>query len=236
VVNGKFCAHCGQKARVGRISLANLLNEISDSVLQVNRGFFYTLIQLSSRPGNTLADYLDGRRKSHFKPVAYLLVLSTLYFFIAQWFDQSTMIDDIFMGWLNRETELNPGAELPGFASWLLSHYAYLALLLVPVFSLSSYIAFYTFKKNYLEHLVVNCYITGHLAVIYSLFIVGGTVAGSDLMKMLSYFAAFTYTFWVFTQLFSKGSTWMNILRVILTYLIYLLLSAVLLVALMTIN
>lgn len=235
-VDGNFCTHCGQKSSVTRVSLSSFLDEISTSVFQINRGFFFTLIQLSLRPGKVLKEYLDGRRKRYFKPIAYLLILSTLYLLSAQATNQNTLIGDLFTGWFNRESELNSNAELPEFASWLLAHYPYLALIMIPVFSLASFVAFYKFDKNYLEHLLINSYITGHQAIIYSLFVVLGTITDSDLMVILSLSVAVLYNFWVFIQLFSEGHVVMNIMRVITAYFIYAIISAALMIVLLTIN
>ncbi|MEZ4777168.1 MAG: DUF3667 domain-containing protein [Bacteroidia bacterium] len=228
-VNDQFCSKCGQKSNVSRINFTNFIDEVSQSLLQIDKGFFYTLKELSVRPGNTLKEYLDGKRISHFKPIAYLLTLSTVYFFITKVTDQNTLIGDLVQGWMNGASELHSNVEIPNIASWFLANYAYTALLLLPIFSLASYIAFLTFQKTYLEHVVLNAYITGHQALLYSFFAVIGTVTGSPIFEMLPAFVAVSYTFWVFWQFFSPGNRAMNILRSLMTYSLYLILSTMLL-------
>lgn len=220
-------------ARVSRINLPGFLNDISEDLLQVNRGFFFTLSELYTRPGESLKEFLDGKRKNHFKPIAYVLTLSTLYFLIAQLTDQKIWIDDLLTGWMEGAIELSTDAEIPAFLIWLADNYAYVTLLLLPVFSLSSYLSFKKFGNNYLEHIVINSYITGQQAIIYSIFAFSGTFIDSDIVESLPLLIAITYTFWVYVQFFSKGRPLGIIFRTILTYILYILSSVGLLFLIM---
>ena len=235
-INGKFCSNCGQNSKVGSINLATVLNELSEGVFQINKGFFYTLSSLSTRPGKSLKEFLDGKRKDHFKPIAYVLTLSTLYFLITQVTNQNTWIADVITGWMNGAAEQNSEAGIPKIASWFAKNYAYATLILLPLFSFASYLSFYKFGKNYLEHIVINSYITGHQAILYSLFAIGATIIDGDLMEWLSLLAAISYTFWVFWQFFSAGNRMINILRSTMTYILYLIFSLGFLLVLMGIN
>ena len=69
IVDGNFCAHCGQNIKVDKLNLPNFLTEVSDSVFQLNGGLFYTIKELFVRPGHTIREFLIGRRKGHFKPI-----------------------------------------------------------------------------------------------------------------------------------------------------------------------
>ena len=236
IVDGKFCTNCGQKSNVSTVNFPNFLNEISESVFQINKGFFYTLRELTVRPGNSLREFLNGKRKYHFKPIAYVLTLSTVYFLITQITNQNTWVDDAITGWMNGATGQKSGVEIPKITTWFSKNYAYSTLLLLPVFSLASYISFLKFGKNYLEHIVVNSYITGHQAIFYSLFAIGGTFIESDVIEIFPLLVAISYTFWVYRQFFSEGNRTMNILRSIITYILYLIFSFGLLVVLAGIN
>lgn len=232
-VEDKFCGKCGQSSDLSRINFTSFIHEVSQSLFQINKGFFYTLKELTLKPGNTLKEYLDGKRKNHFKPITYLITLSTVYFFITKMTDQNTLTGDLVAGWMNGASELNSNVEIPKIASWFLTHYAYTTLLLLPIFSLASYIAFFKFNKTYLEHVVLNSYITGHQAIFYSLFVVIGSDTVNPVFEMLPAIVAVSYTFWVFWQFFSQGNRAMNILRSLLVYILYIILSIMLLGLLM---
>ena len=235
-VEGKFCSDCGQNSKVGRINFPNFLNEVSESVFQINKGFFYTLKELFIRPGKSLNEFINGKRKNHFKPIAYVLTWSTLYFLITQITDQNTWVEDAITGWMNGVTGQNSGVENSKFVVWFSKNYAYSTLILLPVFSLASYLSFWKFGKNYLEHIVVNSYITGQQAIFYSLFAIAGTVIEGNVMEIFPLSVAILYTFRVFWQLFSEGNRMMNILRSMLTYIMYMIFSLGLLVVLLVIN
>lgn len=235
-VDEKFCSHCGQSSKVDRINFPNFLKEVSESVFQINKGLFYTLKELFVRPGNTLKEFINGKRKNHFKPIAYVLTLSTVYFLITQVTHQNTWMDDVVSGWMNGVTGSNSGVEISKITTWFSKNYAYSTLLLLPVFSIASYLSFFKFGKNYLEHIVINSYITGQQAFFYALFAIGGTVIESDAIEVFSFLVSISYTFWVFWQFFSEGNRMMVILRSIMTYMLYLIFSLGLLLALMGID
>lgn len=235
-LGGKFCSTCGQSAQVGRISFPNLIHEVSESLFQVNRGFFFTLKELFIRPGKTLTEFINGKRKDHFKPIAYVLTWSTLYFLTVQITNQNTWIDDAITGWMNGAKEETQTEQLPRSIIWLKSNYAYATLLLLPVFSFGSYLAFRRFGKNYFEHLVINSYITGQQAIIYSLFAIGNSLVPHLALESIPFFAATTYNFWVFWQFFSEGNRIINILRSIITYLLYLFFNTLLAVLLLKLS
>ena len=235
-VDRKFCSNCGQNSIVGRIKLTTVLSELSESVFQINKGFFYTLKELFTRPGKSIKEFLIGKRKYHFKPIAYVLTLSTVYFLITQFTNQNTWIDDGITGWINGITETNTEEDIPKFANWLAKNYAYTTLIFLPLFSLASYLSFFKFHKNYLEHIVLNSYITGQQAIFYSLFAIGKSVIGGDVIEIFSFLVAISYTFWVFWQFFSEGNRMMNILRSTMTYILYLIFSLGFLLILLGIN
>lgn len=236
IVDGNFCSHCGQSSKVSRINFPNFIAEVSEGIFQVNKGFFYTLKELFTRPGNSIKEFLDGKRKNHFKPIAYVLTLSTLYFLITQIIDQNTWIDDLISGWLLGATGEDTGPQVPKILLWLAKNYGYSTLLLLPVFSLASYLSFRKFGKNYLEHIVIKSYVAGQQAIFYTLFAILGTLIKSDLMQVIPLLIAVSYTCWVFWQLFSGENLVITILRSLITYILYLLFSLVLLFAIMGIG
>lgn len=75
----KFCPNCGQKTSVKRLEMKSLLHELPHAIWHVDKGIIYNIIQLFKRPGYAIKDYLDGKRKNFYHPLAYmLLVLGTM--------------------------------------------------------------------------------------------------------------------------------------------------------------
>ncbi len=224
IVEGNFCPNCGQSSKVKRINFFNFFTQITESVFLINKGFFYTLINLFLRPGQSIRNFLDGKRKYHFKPLAYVLVLSTVYYLISRIAEQNTLIDDLITGFFNYDA--NKESTLSPFLTWLSANYAYATLILLPLFSLSSFICFLGLKVNYLEHIVLNAYITGQQAIFYSIFISLEIFITNDILEVIPVFISVGYTFWVYWQFFIEGNRVLNIIRSIFTYLLYTLLAA----------
>lgn len=236
IVEGKYCSHCGQKSNVGKITISNLLNEFSESVFQINRGFFYTLKELLTRPGKSIKEYLNGKRKKHFKPITYVLTLSAIYFLISQISGQNTWMDDLVTGFSNGAYDSGKRIIKPSILIWFLKNFAYTTVLLLPVFSFASYISFLGLRTNYFEHIVLNSYITGQQAIIYLLFTLIKTSIDNEIIELFPTLIAFSYTIWVFWQFFKKGNRIINILRSILTYILYFIFSFGILIIIMRIS
>lgn len=222
IVDGKFCNQCGQSSKVGKINLSNFLEEISSSVFQINKGIFYTFKELLVRPGDSIKEFLRGKRKNHFKPVAYLFTFSTLYFLISRVVGGSTMMNDVITGFSLATSHPEKGIEIPSFLAWLAENFAYASLLLLPIFSFASSISFSGLGRNYLEHIVLNSYVTGQQAIFYSIFILLKIFIDNEFLELLPVVISMFYTFWVFWQFFTKGNRIINILRSVITYVLYM--------------
>lgn len=79
----KYCGHCGQPASTHRLSLGHLLHEIPHTIWHVDKGIFYTLRELLTRPGATILGYMRGQRARHFAPLSLLLLVTGIYSFVA---------------------------------------------------------------------------------------------------------------------------------------------------------
>ncbi len=224
--SGNFCSHCGQNAKIERINLRSLLDELSQAIFQVDKGFFYTLRELLLRPGKSLREFLDGKRKKYFKPIAYMLTLSTLYFLVSQFTNQNIWTDDLASGFMAGATE---DESAPAVLSWFSRNYAYTTLLLLPVFSFASYLSFSKYGDNYLEHIVINAYVTGQQAIFYAFFAFFNTFVECTFSEILPLLVAIGYVFWVFWQLFSADRAVTIVFRSILTYILYFIFSLLLL-------
>ena len=233
IVQDTYCGHCGQKVNVDRITFSSLLNELTESVFQVNRGFFYTLINLFVSPGKSIREYLEGHRKKHFKPIAYLLTFSTVYFIVTQLSGQHTWMDDLISGFAQGGSGKE---EIPAILNWFAKNYAYTTLLLLPVFSFASFLSFLGLEKNYFEHLVINSYATGQQAIIYSIFALLKINFSGELLEVLPLVIAVSYTFWVYWQVFDQGNRLIVVMRSVLTYVLHLILSFGILILLLGIT
>lgn len=228
---GNFCSHCGQSTKIARVTVSNFLSDLSDSVFQINRGLFFSLKELFVRPRHSIREYLSGKRKNHIKPIAYALTLSTIYFLISQILDTQTFFDDVLTGWTNRTDETETGRKQLAIMTWFAKNYTYTMLLLLPLYSLSSYLLFFKSGFNYMEHFILNAYITGQQAIFYSLAATLSLgIKNGDVISNVALIISISYTLYVYWQFFSDKNKFGLILRVLSIYIVNLILLSLLFV------
>lgn len=229
ILNGVYCAQCGQHSRVDKLNFSNFAEEVSETVFQVNRGFFKTLIDLFCRPGYAIKDYLEGKRKEHFKPLAYALTLSTVYFLITRFLDLNTFFGEAVSGF-NQGYEEGFKGDFKLDLNLILDNYAIITILLIPFYALSMFIAFVNKGYNFLEHIAIRSFVVGQQAIIYLFFSLLIFLFGeNDFLETIPIILTILYVFWVNIQLFRPNKTWKTILRTILFYFLLAILINILL-------
>jgi len=142
---------------------------------------------------------------------------------ISDLYGKHTWMGDFLMGFKSYAKASEQQTAIYTSIAWLANNFAYTNLLLLPLFSLASYLAFWSQGRNYFEHIVINSFLTGHQAFIYIGFTLLRTVIDADILELLSICIAVSYNFWAYWQLFERGDRRLNVLRSVLTYLLYLL-------------
>ena len=230
IAEGNYCSKCGQKTNIERLNFSYLIRELSGSLFQLEYGFFYTLKELFVAPGRSITAFLNGRRKKYFKPLSYVLILSTLYFLVTLAIDEKTWIGDFISGWSEGSGMYEDNGEnsemMPSILMWFSENHAYSILLLIPVFSLASYLCFKRFDRNYVEHVLINSYITAQQALLYAFFAVVAYISEYQMFEIAPFALSIAYNIFVYYSIFSEGHRVVNILRSIITYVLYLVFSA----------
>ncbi|MBP9136503.1 MAG: DUF3667 domain-containing protein [Chitinophagales bacterium] len=223
---GNFCNNCGQSSQTPEVNFKFLVYEIQHSIFNVDKGFFYTIKELFYRPGITIRAYLDGKRVKHFKPIAFVLILSTTYAILTHYSNKTTFLEEIFSGISDGVNEKNTNTSFNLFIytlQWMKNNYAYTTLLIIPVMSLASYLAFIKTKYNYFQHLILNSFIAGQRTVAFLLilpityFITDkGAINFIDSLKVI---IGILLTFWTYFQFFDTTKSLSKILLTVLTYI-----------------
>jgi len=223
LLTGNYCSHCGQKSKVDKIDAKYLISEIPETFFQVNHGFFFTILEIFRNPGNTIRNYLDGKRKNYIKPIAYVLLLSTLYALLANLISGSTFLGEIVLGMAEGGTSKESDPILSLILQWIADNHAYSTVLFLPFFSLASFLAFKKFNFNFFEHFVINAYLSGQQAIIYSFFILIQYLGNieSYYYPLLSLFLSIVFAFWTFIQFFKSSGNLSTIIRTVITYFLY---------------
>lgn len=234
---GKYCNSCGQNIRVDKLTLKNFIEELSESIFQINHGLFFTIKSLFLRPGHAIREFLEGQRKSYFKPIAYVLIIATFYYLITKIFETNNLVEDFMGGYNNAKEERLASAKETPVLSWLSNNFAYAILFLIPFFSIGTHLSFFNKSYNYLEHIVINFYITGQQILFYAFLTIIGVLLGKeDSMIMIAVILSMVFRFWTFIQIFEGDNGIKVFFRLIMAYLLFYVIFAILMMLTLIVN
>jgi hypothetical protein len=156
--DGKYCPSCGQKADTERITYHSLAHEIPHSLLHIDKGIFFTMKELFTRPAASLREYMSGRRVKHFKPLAYVLILTAISSFVTHLVDSHIISKGLGTTLSLEPTLLN--RVLLNTSHFFDKYPSVFYFLMIPVISLLSWLFFRRSGYNYWENVILNTYLT----------------------------------------------------------------------------
>jgi hypothetical protein len=167
---GNFCPKCGQKSTVEKIDFKYFIKDIPHSIFHIDKGFFYTLKEMFLHPAKALETYLAGQRVKHFKPFAFVIVLSTI----------ATIIIKLCLGAINFELKKTSGSKLI-LEGFFVNYPSLLIFLLIPILALITWICFKKYGYNYWEHFLINTFLGALLNIFLMLVFIA---------KLIKFFTA----------------------------------------------
>lgn len=163
-LTGNFCSHCGQTAKTHKLNMHYIWHEVQHGLIHVDHGIFYTIKQLLTVPGETIREFIDGKRVRHFKPVTLVVVLATVYGLLYH-----SLITSLY-----HSDPIHLKEDLFGVyqvvIQWTTDHVAYSSLILIVTNTMASYLVFRKQGYNFAEHLVLNTFYRA-LSLILSLML-----------------------------------------------------------------
>lgn len=230
----KFCHNCGQNSNTHRINFHFLVHEVQHGIFHVDKGIFYTIKELFTRPGHTIREYIEGRRQSHFKPVLLIMILGTVSFFLNKliYNDNDLLINTSDLEELKKSKEYkdamdgSKGAKLLDYfmeeihriSNWINEHFALSVLILIPIFAFAMYLAYFTRNKskrlNYAEFLVIATYLSAQTMVISIIAIPFREIIDSTVFLLMM----FVVNLWTMIQFYKNQHPFKTVLRFLASY------------------
>jgi len=138
------------------------MNEIG-SVLNFERGIFYTIREMFLRPGATTRKFIAGDRDTIVKPILFLIICSLVYSAGQHFLNYET-------GYIRFDTkdQVNTPIVVDIF-EWFSQNYGYANILMTIIIALWIRVFFRMYTYNYYEIFVLLCYVMGVSVLIYSL-------------------------------------------------------------------
>jgi len=209
--DGKFCRNCGQELEIHRITVSHLVHEIVHTFTHLEKGFLFTFRKLLADPGRMQRQYLEGFRVKYQRPFSMFFICSTA--------------SALCLYWLNRLSGSSADREQVAFNYFLQHYYVLLHILLLPFYTLITWVLFKPSKYNYAEILVLGMYMLAFmLLLIIPVYLLS---AGIPVMKTrfveTTVFAV--YNVCTFIRFFNKMAWWkvliMSIVNLAINYLVY---------------
>ncbi|MDC8024965.1 DUF3667 domain-containing protein [Elizabethkingia anophelis] len=150
---GKYCNNCSQPASTHRFYLSHVFkHDFVHGIFHFDKGFFFTIKELFTRPGHSIREYVQGKRVKHFNYFATVLLLLTIIYFVKKWakIESSDLFDTNVKGLLKVQKDYS---KITVFLN-------------IPIIAFISFLLFQRSKQNYTENLVLNMYLLCGLTVI----------------------------------------------------------------------
>ncbi|SMG36111.1 Protein of unknown function [Marivirga sericea] len=201
LVEKNFCAVCGQKNSIHRFSLKDIFSlGIFNGIYMLNRGFFFTIKELFTRPGHSIREYLNGKRINHFNAFSLLILLITVVYLVDGY-------SEIKIADLVGEDD-NVKGFTQSIESFMKDYPKAIYLINIPLMAIASYFSFKKSKINFAENIILNTYVSGALIILtFPLTVLSVFYSGKDILILMfratPYFT-FAYVFIVYYQFYSS--------------------------------
>ena len=144
---------------------------------------------------------------------------------MAKWVGSETFLGDFLLGLKTGFENDEPdriSESLSHIIKWCSDNFAFTNLILVPIFSLSTFLFFRRSKYNYFEIIVLNSYITGiqTMAYIFGTFL--QIFFREDIVVLVCVGFNITYLLSVYVRFFDRSSKVIVIIKSIFIYILYL--------------
>lgn len=222
VVDGYYCSNCGQSVKVGKLNFTYLLEEFQHSIIHADKGILYTIKKLFFNPGDTINNYLAGKRTRLFKPFGFLIILATINGFLSHVLNITYVVDYSDFFELDANTSHQIKSDSLVIYDWLYNHYSLLSLISIIPLSLCSLIIFRRFGYGYVEHLAINAYSLGMQCLVSILFTPLWLLMPQNTYAEITFFFSFLYFVWIYTKMFISDGVFKAIIKSLLLYVFYL--------------
>ncbi len=203
IYDGYFCPRCGQKYMDGRFTIKESVNWILGQILNLEKGFFYTIWQLLLRPGLVINDYLNKATVRYVHPFRFAFIVATIsaIITISSGAFETQELSQFMPGKSEIEVE-----KLENLVEQIKKYFTLIMLVSIPFYALGTQIIYKRFKKNYTEHLILNCYAYGFsLAVAWPFIFIVLLPNGLFWHGTISFIITIVAIAWVYAKFFNES-------------------------------
>lgn len=200
----RFCGQCGQKTTPRRLTLGQITHDFVHVLTHADHSVFALIKALAYRPGQVAREYVEGRRKKHFGPIAFLMIAVAV---------ASFMIVVTGVKFFTPVTSSGP-------AAFLQRHINLVILIQMPILAGWCALLFRPQRLNYAEHLVLSAYSSGFRILVLGLvatpIMYAGHVNPADRVFMPAYYGLWLAYFSIAAAQFYRGNKIWVVVRAIM--------------------
>lgn len=230
IFTGHYCNNCGQTAETHKINWHFLWHDIQHSLLHFDEGIPYSIKQLFTRPGHSIREFIEGKRVKHFKPLSLVVVLAAFYGFLYHFFHihlYQNISDDLTF-------------DLNNYDEWSTTHFAWITVGTIPIFTIGTYICFRKQGYNFVEYFVLNSYkasqrLVAHIVTFPLIYYFNGNPKISIVTNTL-YALDILLILWTNIQFFNKMSKPKAFVLTLLSHLIFIIIFMTIIISFLVLN
>lgn len=186
-VNGNYCAACGQKTSVDKVTFKETIQDLLDAIFSVNAPLLTTLKISVINPGKLFSEYLKGKRKKYYRPVTFFILMTVIYLVI-----RGIINYDPFGSTILQVNDPTTSQLLTKARNFMLFNID--KLLFVFIFGMGLMLKLFFYKKNSLaEFLAISFFLMGTYTILTTLNMfyiryIENSFQGINILIMLLYF------------------------------------------------
>ena len=200
-LQGPYCHHCGQSAKVVRRHARDLVEDVLGNTLQWDSRLLLTLKLLFLRPGQLALDWIEGRRARYVPPFRLYIVASFIMFLLFGLLGKEKLVqtDSVQVtpnsteeirqslqeareegDWLSEillQGTLQALDDPAGFRKRVRSRLPNAAFLLLPAFAALHMLVNIRRERYYIDHLVFSLHFHAFAFLLLSVIIIAGAIS-----------------------------------------------------------
>lgn len=164
------------------------------SVLNFDKGIFYTIKEIFLRPGKTIREFLLYDRKRLVKPILFIIITSLIYAIINHYFK----IEEQYIQQSGLEN-----STIGKLIKWIQNNYGYANILMGVFIAFFIKLFFRKFDYNFYEILILLCFVMGIGMLFFLIFSLIQGIFNIELFQ-IGGLAAFVYTTFAIADFYDK--------------------------------
>ncbi len=107
-IHGNYCEYCGQASSTGQITFKETINNFLGIAFAFEGPLLLTIRLLITNPGKLFREYISGKRKTYYKPVAFFILVTAVYIILRSLIGFDALADESIKNDLADLNDISP--------------------------------------------------------------------------------------------------------------------------------